>query len=160
MTITTFENGETFGSVRAKINANEVETETRLAELEAMITDCHFHNGATPFTTQSTDWTSLDEFTWSLAGGTYDIDLLVYFTGNTTTRDYQLRFLVNGNAVSEEFSKELKDTDDNMTYTTFTRFPIAAGGATITLQGRRSGSGSATLTVNRFRAKATRVCSV
>ena len=160
MTITTFDNGETFGSVRAKINANEVETEGRLAALEAMIADCHFHDGAAPFTTQSNTWVDLDDFTWTLGGGTYDIHLLVYFTGDTTTRDYQLRFLVNGFPVSEEFSKELKDVDDNMTYTTFTRFALAAGDAHITLQGQRTGSGSATLTINRFRAKAVRVCTV
>lgn len=158
MPISTFNNGETFGSVRAKVNSSLTDVDNRISDIEAMIADCHFHDGATPFTTQSTTWVNLDEFTWTLDGGTYDIDLLVYFTGNTTTRDYQLRFLINGNPVSEEFSKELKDVDDNMTYTTFTRFPLVAGNATVTLQGQRSGPGSATLTINRFRAKAVRVC--
>lgn len=116
--------------------------------------DTHFYGGEDyPPITSTGTWEDIDEWQFELEGGNYWVDVLTFFTGTETSVDYQIRFLVNGTPTGEVISKELKDADDQMEYTTFNERTFPSGPITIKVQAQIVGGGSPSMTVTRVRAR-------
>lgn len=105
------------------------------------------------------DWEEAGSLVVPLRGGTYWADTEVLFSGTVTNRDFQLRILINGQQAGEILSRELKDPDDVIQFTTFTELPnLPAGDLTTTLEARiSSGAGGVEFLIERWRVRIYRV---
>jgi hypothetical protein len=116
--------------------------------------DTHFYGAEDyPPVTVANEWVTVDEFVLDLEGGNYWLDVLTFFTGAETNVDYQVRFLTNGTPTGEVISKELKDVDDQMEYTTFNQRTFPPGPLTVTVQCQIVGAGTPSMTLTRLRAR-------
>ena len=115
-----------------------------------------FQDDGVPVPITGNTWQTVYEYDLGdTLGGRYWSELLIFWTGSATNVDYEVRFLIDDQPVSQVFSKELKDPDDTVNWNLFSEFTTGAATAiNFKVQGRVSTGGSTmTFTAHRYRQR-------
>jgi hypothetical protein len=122
-------------------------------------TDYLFHGGGPyPAITTEDTWETIDETIFSVAGGRYSVEFLVFFTGAETNRAYQCRVLVNGTPTGEIINVQLSDAGNQVEYSSFNDYTLVQAPYTVTLQALiPAAGGTPSMTVTRWRMRFVKV---